>query len=288
MELISLLDEHVTKGRVRGANEVHYYPSEASVKIIDSFGDTVVHGHCLRQAYFRCKGAPRVEPAPRQQWIFRLGSAVEAMLIEEMKQAGVWEADHVKWYNKERNVSGELDVIIKDKETDTLVGVEIKSFYGYFAEKEILGSRGQRGQPKMNHLLQTLVYADQFHNEVDHFDILYMDRGAGKRRVFKAWVLLDELEDGTIIRRPVLDDNPIMDFTMEDVYDRYKQLGEAVNSSTPPAQEFELYYDNDKIEDFYKKSKLAKTKYDKFHKKGERPGDWQCSYCPYRKICWDG
>lgn len=279
-----IVEEAMAKSKIAPPRVIHYYPSEASVEIIDSFGDKVVHGGCLRQTYYRCTGIDGKETTPAQQWVFALGNAVEKMITNKAKKAGVWVGNNVKFYDEVRNISGEVDLVVKDP-MGKLVGIEIKSYYGYYAEKEIEGSRQKAGMPKMNQFIQTLIYADQFRDSIDYFQMYYMHRGFGRRKGYFVEALPDELEDGTIIHRPMLNGKPIMSFTMEDIYKRVEILDDCIKNNILPPRDFEQYYDDKRIAKDYKNKKLAKNKYDAFKKKGERPGDWNCSYCAYSTLC---
>ena len=136
---------------------MHYYPSEASVKYTNSDGDTITEGTCMRQAYFRCVGIEGAPYKPDTQYIFKLGSAVEYMIVEIWKQMGVWETNSVRWYDETHNLSGEVDAILKEPD-GPLYGVEVKSFYGYFSEKYILGSQGNPGSPEMEAMADLTYY----------------------------------------------------------------------------------------------------------------------------------
>ena len=287
-DVIECLDDYIveadkSRGKIAAPRVVHYYPSEASVVTTDKFGDKVTYGGCLRQTYYRCTGIDGGETSARQQWIFALGNAVEDMITQRAKKAGVWIGNNVKFYDTARNISGEVDLIVKDP-SDRLVGVEIKSYYGYYAEKEIEGNRSQVGKPKMNQLIQTLIYADQFKASIDYFQMYYMHRGFGRSKGFFVESIPDELEDGTIVHRAMLNGKPL-GFTMEDIYARVEELNNYVTNGMLPPRDFEQAYDDARIVKDFKNKKLSKKKYEEFTKKGIRPSDWQCSYCAHAKLC---
>lgn len=285
-DLFAETDKHLVRPKFQTEREAHLYPSEASVKIYDKHGDPVVHGGCMRACYFRMSGEFEGTPYDaRSEYIFIQGKAVEEFLIKLWKEMGIWVDNNIKFIDKENNISGELDAILAEPPSGQLYGVEIKSFYGYNAEKEIFGNKSQKGFPKMNHLLQTLVYLNHFRDRLPFFRIVYFDRGGVKRRTFKV-----ELHQEGEILYPMVDGEVQRQFSMQDVLARYKELQHHLETGTVPPNDFELQYDNAKIEDFYKKKKVAKTKYEKW-KNGklgfyEHIGDWQCSYCRYKDTCW--
>lgn len=286
-DLFEHMDRHMVRPRFKAARSAYFYPSEASVVLTDQHGDRKVEGKCLRAAYFRLSGEFEGTPnEARSEYIFMAGSSVENNLVEIWKQMGVWVANSVKFVDEDNHISGELDAILCQPPDGQLYGVEVKSFYGYHAEKEILGNKYQKGFPKMPHLLQTLVYLNYFHDKgLPFFRIVYFDRGGCKRRTF-----LVELEKEGDIIYPKVEGEVIRSFTVNDILARYRDLKQHIETGNIPPTDFELRYPDAKIEDFYKKGKVAKTKYEKW-KKGklgpyEKIGDWECSYCQYKETCW--
>ena len=101
-DLFAHLDEHVTRTEFRAKTSNRFYPSEASVKIIDSDGDDRILGGCMRQSYFRLSGEFQGTPHnARAEWIFIQGKTVEDFLIEQLKQAGMWHANSIRFTNFE-------------------------------------------------------------------------------------------------------------------------------------------------------------------------------------------
>ena len=285
-DLFQDMDRHLTRPRFKAARSKYFYPSEASVEITDKNGDRKVEGGCLRAAYFRLtedyEGSPHTA---HSEYIFIQGSSVEKFLVNLWKEMGIWVANSVKFVDHENNISGELDAILMEPSNGQSYGVEVKSFYGYNAEKEIMGNKYQKGFPKMSHLLQTLIYLNHFQDRLPYFRIVYFDRGGSKRRTFK----IELHKEGNIVY-PKVEGDIIRSFTVNDILSRYQELKEYLETGTVPPNDFELQYSDAKIEDFYEKGKVGKTKYEAF-KKGklkqyEYIGDWQCSYCNYKETCW--
>lgn len=290
-DLFEATDNHLTRPKIRFPREKRFYPSEASVQIIDEHGDTVTHGNCLRASYFRLAGNFQGQPFDAHTMhIFGMGNKVEEMLIETWKEMGIWVDNNIKWISKEHNISGEIDAILAEPPNGQLYGVEVKSFYGYFAEKELFGDRRTYGFPKMGQLLQTLLYT-YFHREtLPYFRMVYFGRDSVKRTTFK----IELLQEGDIFY-PVVDGEVIRSFTINDILERYHQLSEHLERNTIPPGDYQLQFNDAKIEDFRPvnlggKGKIAKTKYEKWKtgklKANEIIGDWQCSYCKYKSECW--
>ena len=293
--LVKATDEFLCRKRFSGHRDCHLYPSEASVVTQGPHGPTVL-GCCMRQAYFRCMGAEGEPTSVYSQGIFELGKAVEKMLVEDWKKMGIYVAESIRFQNPRYNLSGELDAVIRDPETGELVGVEVKSYYGYNAEKTVEGNRSVRGRPKTQHLLQTLVYAWEFRRQLGYFKIFYKNRGNGEKRSFDVRIVPDTLDDGSIVHWTKLDNEIISAYTVDDIYNRYSLLHEHITNCVPPEPEFEMLYSNERVEREFQDGNISKSKYEKFKKvskrdgsvkyvERERPGDWQCSYCSYKDLC---
>jgi hypothetical protein len=295
-DLVKATENYLCRDQIRGHSDCHLYPSETSVVITDEFGDRQVLGGCARASYMRCTGIEGAPHTARSQGIFELGSNVEKMLIDDWKGMGIWVANSVRFQNPEYNLSGELDVVLEDPETGLLFGTEIKSFYGYYAGVEIFGNKSKVGKPKWNNLLQTLVYANEFKNTLDHFKLFYEERGDGSKKSFDVRIVPDESSDGTIVHRPKVDNEVIMSFTIEDIYKRFAELNNSLVQRAIPDREFELLYTTERIEKDHANGLISDSKFNKFKKvykngttkyvENDRPGDWQCSYCRYKDICW--
>jgi hypothetical protein len=280
-------DRHISRLRFKEPPSGYFYPSEASVKLTDEHGDTYTEGGCLRAAYFRISGEfERLPNEPRTEYIFMQGKIIEQALIDYWKEMGIWVANNVKFRDEENRISGELDVVLIEPETAQQYGVEVKTFYGYQAEKELFGNYKNPGFPKMSQLLQTLTYVNYWKDKgIPFFRMAYFARDSVKRTTFKV-----ELQKEGNILYPKVDGEVIREFTMGDVLSRYKELKGYVDSKIVPPNDYELQYSDVKIEDFYKKGKIAKTKYEDYKKgklgKHEYIGDWNCSYCAYKAVCW--
>lgn len=294
--LVEATKNYLTReGRIRGHSSCHFWPSEASVVTTDEDGKPITYGGCLRATYFRCTGQPQAPHSAKTQRIFRLGKIVEEMLIEDWKCMGIFEASNIRFQNPEYNLSGELDAVLRDPE-GRLLGVECKSYYGYNAGKQIMGNRSQQPFPKWNQLLQTIVYTKEFLGKIEYFKMFYEERGNGNEQEFDVRVVPSEDDDSAIVHRVYVNDD-LLNFTVEDIYERFLILKEYIIEGVPPERDYELKYSNEKIEDLYSKKKISKSAYEKFKKvkkangavtynERERPGDWMCQYCNFKDLCW--
>jgi len=284
--LQALIDLYLIEPRVRRNRPVAYYPTEASVQCMDPItGEPSVSGKCMRAAYYRCSGDfERAETSPRQEMIFKLGKNVENVLVDVLKEMGLWKQNNLKFWNEEFNVSGEIDILLRDPETNGLFGAEVKSIYGYYAKKEIFGNKKQAGRPKIEHVLQSAIYLDNFSDIIKYWKLVYMERGDGSRCEFNI-TLAKDLQGKT---RICVNGEPIKLFTLEDVYARYKLLDNHRKRDTIPPRDYDLVYPPQKVEAKNERGELSKSKYDNWKRNPVKNpiGDWQCSYCPFRLECW--
>jgi hypothetical protein len=91
----------------------------------------------------------------------RTGKAVEKDTTLQAMEAGLHIASGVKMYVPNIDLAFELDLVVLDPSTGGPVIVENKSIYGYMANTQILGNKGHKGEPKLEHVLQTLIYINE-------------------------------------------------------------------------------------------------------------------------------
>ena len=171
------------RSQFRSKSKGTFWPSEASAEYINEYGEQCIMGKCHRAVYYRHKGYEVTDPpSPKSQIIFELGRQIENAMVEIWKQMGIWENNSLKWENKERNISGEYDVILKVNGSP--IGVELKSFYGYYANKQIAGHSSGRGankiwipgRPKDENLMQAALYCWNEFDRIDGFKLYYVSR----------------------------------------------------------------------------------------------------------------
>ena len=211
--------------------------------------------------------------------ITKVGKIIEQLEIGLYKELGIWIDNNVKFYNEQHNISGELDCLISTKESKQLIGVEIKTGYGYQFQRKVLGTPTRKGQPKLNHLLQVMLYADHFKIP---FRMIYIDRGNAQRAEFN--ITLNT--DGTAN----IDDRKLNNgISIPRCLARFKEVEEHVENGTLPRRDFQLKYSQERVEFLYDSKRLTKTQRKEFERnKKIDMGDWNCSYCSYKDYCWKG
>ena len=285
-DVIETTDAWMCRSRFRLPGAFHFYPSEASAKYTDQHGVERVIGQCLRQSYYRISG--QVTPTPHDaytQWIFATGKGVEEILVAQWKEMGIWVANNVKFYDQERNISGEIDIVLRDPINDENYGVEVKSFAGYQATKTIIGNKHQKGVPKDSQLLQTLIYTDQCRAQLPYFKMVYYARDSGERTQYDITLT----PDGDV-ERPTVDGVMDYRFTMNDIYSRYAELDHCLSAGQMPPPDFELAWSPEKVELRKSLGEVSKSAYEKWQKNHKKNpiGNWECRYCSFTDHCWGG
>ena len=287
MHDISLIDrtlEHMGRKQYRSKARGTYWASEASVKIRNEFGEDEVLGKCMRAVYYRLKNVtPTNPPTAKSQVIFLMGNMIEDQVCEMWKQMGLWENNSVRWEDKFRNLSGEYDIVLK--EGDRMYGVEVKSFYGYYANKQILGHWSGRGankrfipgRPKDEHLMQASIYAAHSRGDLEGFKLFYVSRDNNQLQEFN--IKVDEEN------KIYINGNLETRFTMDDVYSRYAQLKEHDDGNVMPPREFVYKPDDARVEQLHARGDISDSAFKKHKEKKEQYTDFHCSYCSYRDYC---
>lgn len=259
----------------------YFYPSESSAVWHDKFGIRRVAGTCMRKSYLRLTGAPVTNPPDAyNEWIFALGKAVEEILVEQWKQMGIWVENNLKFLDAERSISGEIDVILTEP-NGSLFGVEVKSFYGYQATRDLIGNTKVKAAPKTSQLIQAMIYVDQFKDILSYFKMVYYARDSAARNEFD--ITLVPI-DGK--RYPAINGEVDSRFSLEDVYERFAILKQYLQAKELPPADFELRWSEEKINQRKELGEVSKSAYEEWQKKKTSIGDWQCRFCPYKVNCW--
>jgi hypothetical protein len=277
-----------------------FYPSAASSRNLEAsdIDDPQTLGGCIRSEWYRCKGHQQTDPPGiYSQYIFAAGNMWESWLTEKFKQMGVWVGNNIKWALPERYISGEVDIIIKNPETGEKIIVESKTWgsTNYQAKKELCGSRFGTPTPKVQNLMQSFIYLDVFKEQgITKTVLTYLDRACGgPDNNVEFWI--ERVPNGDSYSAKVTslnhfgDTNVFVDkrFTIGSIYQRYDELMEFLRQDVTPPRDYENAYSKEKIERLHAADKIAKTRYEAFQKKGTPIGDWQCSYCSYKTLCYE-
>jgi hypothetical protein len=297
----------------------HNYPSSASVSH-SKHGYETVEGECLRKEWYRWKKYP-VPPGSRSARISRIldaGDMYEAMIINEIKNAGLYIADQVPIYIPEYNISGRIDVFIKDPtlappfpqrpSPEHLIGIDIKTTGGYQKCKgKIFSTRDTPLAPETSHVLQCLCYLHYYMPYgIKKWQLLYLDRALGASESNPTHMSIHTItinENGN----PVISNESgteIWDhFTVQDMFDRFKHLNNMVKANSLPERDYHIQYSNSRIISMYDADVFNKTQKETVTKGIKncgvpkqditddmdpiaQIGDWQCRYCEFMELCY--
>ena len=318
VDLLGIIKNEMKRSRKPAARRLPtFYPSEASAET--PAGETL--GGCWRKTWYRTNYVPTSNDSDfYMKMIFSLGNHVEDVVAEQMKRAGIFESNSVKFFDPEYNLSGEIDIAGRYRKPDGSIGyygVEVKSVYGMGATQTITGrSRAWRGQaafrpkPKESNLMQTMIYIDQFSAERDAsvylegFKLIYLprDKPVDGRCYNVLLVTKDELSGDLLDSAPNLKDGEryalvqteghpdyVEDrFSLDQIYARYKSLKETLESGAVPDRTFEKYYSKQTVEDMYSSGRMSESAYNSFTSGKKTPGHFLCqSYCDYRDHCYN-
>jgi len=294
---------------------INLYPSEASATIKNEYDEDIIIGGCNRKSWLRFKIAEQTrtrlinpgdtveieemsiklaDKSPKSEWTFLAGDYFEDMILDVARKSGIFLTTQkrilIPIQDTPYNVSGKIDGILREKNTNKLVGVEIKSINGYHAEKEIIKNR----KPKWSHLIQTSLYAWAYKDQIDYFSLMYMMRDKLARTEFKITVHETSKKDFGI--RVDGEKTPLK---ISKIMYRFKLLAQHLESKTLPPRDFDLIYDDSKMNLLSSRGELTKTINDQWTKHWDRKanggrqvkrpdvGDFLCAYCPFQNFCYD-
>jgi len=260
-----LTNPHIPDKRGRFA----HYPSEAS--IISRIDGSII-GKCHRASWYSWTGVQQTNLIDaRGMWTVETGKKIEGSYIEYCKQLGIWAGNNIKFYNREHNISGEVDLFIFNEDAK-IEGVEIKSAYGYGYQKSVTQF------PKIENLLQTAIY-------IDHFDMLWhlIYKARDTQEDVEYIITKENDENGTYL---IVNGIPVYIFYVQDIYMRYKELGEHVIKNEIPPRDYVYGFSPEQTVHRLDNGKISRSKYKNIKAGKCVDADWECVYCSYLNECW--
>jgi uncharacterized protein YqgQ len=286
--LKQLVFDQIKRRRLRNlVDKKTLWPSQASV--LSTSGDVI--GRCLRASFYEKTGVKETNPvSDRVTLMGYMGTMIEDGLIDLTKNAGIWEANNVKF--EFEGVSGEIDIAIRPlnlelnpPEEEQYI-VECKSCSGYYINKEVFGyneGRGEnktyvKGKPKDPHLLQAAIYAHVGRQKgFKGTIILYVSRDEAALAEF----LITVDEDGKVFINGELDPR----FKMKDIFYRYDLLRRYITSNELPDRDYKPEYTDAEVKALFESKQISKTVYEAHNNRKELYCDEQCDYCPFKLKC---
>jgi len=273
----------------KGRDTIRVRPSGASIILPITPEYTKLIGKCHRQVFFRFFDVPVTNPTDLiGMRRMDMGKVIEK---REHEYADASKQLEVIQHNLRLKtpliddiiISAEVDSLMKDTAGQLFVQ-ELKSFYGYQAKKEIFGSRDTTAAPKGDHLLQVMIYL--YMMKVQDVAAKYAQLHDISRDDFKEKSFIIELEQENNEAFPLVDGRPFRDYTLTRIISRFTALGMALKNKRLPPRDGEIEYSNRKIETLAELGLLSKNKVTKWQKGEDTPGDFQCSYCNYKHLCY--
>lgn len=267
-------------------------------------------GACLRSAYMHLKKYPVSNPLGIYTIMTaQAGLIWEKWVINQFKELGIYVDHSIKIMDLENKLSGELDILHINPETNDLEVTEVKQYNGsnYGASTELVGNKNKKPKPKDSHLLQVFLYLLMLKNTNNDFikicNILYIDRSCGSftnNTQFKITLHFNEeqqvynpvveyfLTDGTV--------SSYIDIRINDkvIFEKNNLLDTFVEKDILPPQDYELKYSDSKIKTLVASKDISATKYNKYvlDPVNNYIGDWMCAYCAFGpnkdgfSTCW--
>jgi hypothetical protein len=137
------------------------WPSEASAVLFEPETSSVVGG-CHRRVFYRLTGektTSQMDAVGGRR--VRTGKSVEEDVTFQAVEAGLHVASGVRMYVPTIDLAFELDLVVIDPSNNQPVICENKSIYGYMATTQVMGNKHTTGKPKLEHVIQTLIYINE-------------------------------------------------------------------------------------------------------------------------------
>ena len=273
MELIKAVDSHSEDPCVVSPPRYHrgFHPSGASCVVKDEYDEETITGKCLRASFWAFKSIKKSNPMnARGKRICSVGSMVERWEVDRYKEMGIWRGNNVKFQNKDSDISGEVDAFVYDEKGDEVIGVEIKSGYGYQFQSKVIGKPGRKGNPKLDHLMQVMLYMDYF-RDTRLFKLVYVDRGNAARCEFD--ITIDKKDGGVKVDGKRFQ----KELTIPSILHRFNILKDHLDNDSLPVRDYQLQYTDERVQFLHDSKRLNKAQERQYEKEQKvELGDWRC------------
>ena len=279
--LLDLLKTYVTNPPIiKRESSDSNYPSSLSIRHVNSYGESEVIGGCNRFNFYRRRGDTKTDKGGLSNMLtMKAGKAVEEIIVGYLKCMGIWRGNNVRFYNRVYNISGEVDVFV---ELDDLDLVEIKTGYGMYFDKNVLGvewkKKVKEGYPKIEHLIQTATYLEKFKEITNKLRLLYFNRGSF---LFSEEFIITLDKKGIIS----VDGKPSI-VTLRGIRERILELEDYIEQGKLPPRDYALKYSEEKAKALIESGRKKKYWLGNWKRNKGIVGDWQCTYCDFKSKCF--
>lgn len=298
-----------------------FSPSLASAEVIDPISDLpFTLGTCLRKIYYEMQGKLTEEvPDARMSRIRRGGELLAREFVyDTAKKAGIYANEEVPFYDPVHNLSGRVDLFV-DLPGSGISGVEVKSMGNFMEYPHFKGNaRGYTfTEPVFDYIPQTLSYMQHFYKlGVKAWFHYYIERGS--LNTVEYLFRFDEKPDKPLEDWGLIVSSNERTWTMPwitwgQVKARWMQLKEYLDTNTTPPRDYALTFSNRQLLEYDKwtgkgsqmiplgitqgkaiqsryRAEVKKTKVNDpdAHAPYGSHGDKECSWCPFKTLCWTG
>lgn len=281
--LLDQIDAHITHPLQIETRAKHFYPTGASCVGLDD----KLRGSCLRAVAFDYVSIPKSNPYKAEtMYTFGVGKHIELMVVEWTKEMGIFAGHNIKFYNPDFHVSGELDLVLHETPgSEELYGVECKTSYGdYFKMAQITGRPGVPPAPKEEHVMQVMMYLDNFPT-LNRFVLIYIGRDRFDRTEYS--IRLKKIDGDFYPEITHPDGHTVVDmnFSVAKIYNRYKDLMGHIKSGQLPPADYRPTMTQVEMDVDFAKGDVTKAQMKKFSEGEIMTADWRCRYCSHKDIC---
>lgn len=292
--LFNAIENNLTKPRPIKTDRIPtHMPSQS---MCNSALDGKPIGTCLRSVYLGRMEYPVTNPLGVYTIMAgEAGRLWETWLINQYKELGIYLDHSVKLYDPTAFISGEIDIVHYNPETDAVELTECKQYNGsnYYAASELKGNLKTAPKPKDQHLLQSFDYLLMCRNteqDIKYINLVYIDRSCGNyKNNVQFRVSLTEQKGSVYPRLEYFNaDGSIevyTDFriTEKGILNKNEMLDQKINAQQIPMRDYEYRYSDELIDDMVLKKEVSTIKLNKFKQDPiKNPiGDWQCRFCRF-------
>lgn len=270
------------------------WPTEASVQWTASNGALITEGQCRRAVFYRLKEYEK-ELDYRADAVlkWRCGDWFEEFCLHHARPSGDLAASKVRIFDTTSlplPISGELDGVnwIRIGDRQHFYLIDYKTAGGYYAKKDLFGNKSHKASPKIDNLLQMLVYLHH-DRRLEWGYLVYGIRDDWAMTQFEIMVVKDE-QTGLDVAS--IDGELYPQYNIQEIFRRYREICDSYEHNILPPRDYDLHYTPDRAKALFDVGQCSKTKLDavlagkKTGSTGAPLGDWRCSYCDYKIQCW--
>lgn len=249
-------------------------------------------GACIKQVWLDKKNYPITNPITTyNEYIFEAGRLWEKWLIDQYKSMGIYLDNSVKIVDNELGISGEIDILHKNPEDNSIEVTECKTYNGSFSyvTSEVLGTDKEPPKPKDSYLLQCVTYLLILRKyNISKINLIYLDRSVSKIWNHKQFLIY---LDGNKIYYDTYFKNKLITieedrFTIDNILEKNQVLFELLESDYVPDPDYKLMYTLESLKEDHSKGLITTTEFNKVMKGNKDVSEvcsWQCAYCKFGK-----